>query len=58
MSVQSDDGETFVTIGIDALTADRYDDVTLENGEVLIYDEDDRDAWFQSDSAISLDMMA
>lgn len=35
----------------------RYAEVTLENGEVLIYDQDNEDAWFQSASAIEPAMM-
>lgn len=58
MSASSSEDERFVTIGIDAHTEGRYADVTLEDGEVMIYDEDNQDAWFQSDSAIALDMMA
>jgi len=58
MSASSSEDEHFVTIGVDAHTGGRYADVTLEDGEVLIYDEDNQDAWFQSDSAISLDVMA
>jgi len=37
---------------------DRYGEITVDGGEVMIYDRENEDAWFQSDSAIQLGLMA
>jgi len=59
MSVRTDDDETqYRTVGMDATELERYADVTLENGEVIIYDQDNEAAWVQSESAIGLEFMA
>lgn len=59
MSAQpAKDDDQFVTIGVDAQDMHRYAELTLENGEVLIYDRENENAWFQSESAIQLEMMA
>lgn len=58
MSVRtSDDEARYRTVGMDAAELQRYADVTLENGEVIIYDEDNEAAWIQSESAIGLEFM-
>lgn len=56
MSVQPTDDD-YVTLGVDAREMDRYADVTLENGDVLVYDRDEEDAWIQAEFAIGLEMM-
>jgi len=59
MSVRTDDDETrYRTVGMDATELQRYADVSLENGEVIIYDRDNEAAWIQSESAIGLAFMA
>jgi len=59
MSVRTDDDETqYRTVGMDATELQRYADVTLETGEVIIYDQDNEAAWIQSESAIGLEFMA
>jgi hypothetical protein len=58
MTVQTDDDTTrYRTVGVDATDLRRYAEVALENGEVIIYDRDNEDAWFQSASAIGLEFM-
>jgi len=37
---------------------DRYTDVRLDTGELVIYDVDNSEAWVQSASAVALDAMA
>jgi len=56
MSVTDEDTE-YQTVGTDAADLQRYDDVTLEDGKVLIYDQDNEAAWIQSTSAIGLEFM-
>jgi len=59
MSVRTDDDEIrYRTVGMDATELQRYADVSLENGEVIIYDRDNEAAWIQSESAIGLGFMA
>jgi len=59
MSVRTGDDETrYRTVGMDAAEFQQFADVTLENGEVIIYDQDNESAWIQSESAIGLDFMA
>jgi len=58
MSVRTDDEETrYRTVGMDAAELERYADVTLENGDVIVYDQDNEAAWIQSPSAIGLEFM-
>jgi hypothetical protein len=42
---------------MDATELQRYADVTLESGEVVIYDQDNEAAWIQSESATGLAFM-
>jgi hypothetical protein len=57
MSVRPDDDSEYKTIGVDAAELQQYAEVVLESGEVVIYDEDNEDAWVQSASAIGLEFM-
>jgi len=59
MSVRTGDSEEteYRTVGIDAAEFESYAEVNLESGEVIIYDEDNEDAWIQSPSAIGLEYM-
>jgi hypothetical protein len=52
-----DGGGEFETIGVEAADMSRYEDVQVENGEVIIYDRDVESAWIQSDSALGLEFM-
>jgi hypothetical protein len=59
MSVRTGDDETrYQTVETDAADLQRYAAVTLEDGEVIIYDQDNESAWIQSESAIGLEFMA
>lgn len=51
----ADDG--YATLGVDARDRGRYAEIRLEDDQVLIYDQEEEDAWFQSGSAVSLDEM-
>lgn len=53
-----DDDVEFQTVGMDATELDRYAEVDLEGGDVVIYDRDNEDAWIQSRAAVGLDSMA
>jgi len=55
--VRTDDETGYRTVGLDAMDLQRYADVTLENGETIIYDQDEESAWIQSASAIGLEFM-
>jgi len=58
MSVRTDDGGTeYRTVGADATDLERYEDVTLEDGQVIIYDTDNEAAWLQSHSGIGAEFM-
>jgi len=59
MSVRSEDDDTeFRTVGMDATDLRRYAEITLEDGDVVIYDQDNEDGWVQSGSAVDLEAMA
>jgi hypothetical protein len=59
MSVSTDNDDTrYRTVGTEATELQRYADVSLEDGEVIIYDRDNEAAWIQSPSAIGLEFMA
>jgi len=52
MPVRTDDDDPgYQTIGVDVPELTRYADISLETGEVVIYDSDNEDAWIQSDSS-------
>ena len=53
----SGDDARYKTIGSDVVELSRYADISLENGEVVIYDVDNEDAWIQSDSSTTQDAM-
>jgi len=57
MSARTDDTD-YETLGMDAAELDRYAEVTLESGGVIIYDRDNESAWIQADEPIELDSMA
>lgn len=46
------------TTADDAAGTDRVDAVTLDDGDVLVYDRDNEAAWIQTDTAVELDQAA
>jgi len=38
----------YPTLGIDAASLSRYDDVEADDGDLLVYDVENEDAWVQS----------
>lgn len=42
-------GEDCSTLGVDAVSLDEFADVETNDGELLVYDEENEDAWIQSD---------
>lgn len=57
MAVPTRADSEYQTIGVDAAELQRYAEVTLENGEVVIYDQENENAWIQSPSALGLEFM-
>jgi hypothetical protein len=58
VAARTGDGDTeYGTVGVDARELGRFADVTLEDGEVIVYDQENEDAWVQSSSAIGLEFM-
>jgi len=43
-------GEDCSTLGVDAVSLDAFADVETNDGELIIYDEENEDAWIQSDT--------
>jgi hypothetical protein len=41
--------QRYPTLGADAVSLAAYDDIEAEDGDLLVYDQDDEDAWIQSD---------
>ena len=37
------------SVGVDAVELDRYSGIETGNGELIVYDEENEDAWLQSD---------
>lgn len=58
MSTRSDDGADYTTVGVDAPQMERFDAITLEDGDLLVYDRDNEDAWIQTDTAVDLETLA
>jgi hypothetical protein len=54
MPLGSEGDIEYNTVGVDAAELRQYAGVRLDGGAVVIYDEDNENAWFQSDSAIGL----
>jgi|GEM_PF-1483074 hypothetical protein len=42
-------------VGVDVAEFQRYAVVTIPNDEVVIYDQDDENAWIQSDTSVRLE---
>jgi hypothetical protein len=38
----------YPTLGIDAVSLSRYDDIETDEGDLLVYDVENEDAWIQS----------
>lgn len=41
--------QRYPTVGADAVSLVAYDDVETEGGDLLIYEQENEDAWIQSD---------
>lgn len=42
-------GENCSTLGVDAVSLDAFTGVETSDGELIIYDEENEEAWIQSD---------
>lgn len=54
MPVHSDDTE-YQTVGVDATDLRRYTTVDLDNGAVVLFDQEIEDAWIQTDHILDLE---
>jgi hypothetical protein len=45
------------TVGVDAVSLDRFAGVRTEDGQLLVYDRDDENAWIQADLHVSRETM-
>ncbi len=54
MPLQPDDGGDDAVLGIHTVKTNRYDEVELGDGGVIIYDTEDEDAWVQAGAAVDL----
>ena len=43
-------GENCSTLGVEAVSLDPFADVETNDGELIIYDEENEEAWIQSDT--------
>lgn len=48
------DGSEFTTVGPDARAYERYAQVDLEEGALLLYDRETETAWITSDTVVAL----
>lgn len=56
-SIHTCPGEYCSTLGVDAVSLDAFADVDTDEGELIIFDEETEEAWVQSDSYASRDVM-
>lgn len=61
MAVRNGDGDEkseYHTVGVDAAALQQYAQVRVQDDEVVIYDQDNENAWVQSASTVDPDAMA
>jgi desulfoferrodoxin (superoxide reductase-like protein) len=59
MAVRTEDDDTESgTASIEAEEQDRYGEISLETGEIVIYDRENHNAWLQSHAAVDLEAKA
>lgn len=49
-----DDTERLHSVGVDAISLERYSAIETDGGELILYDETNDDAWIQSDTSAPL----
>ena len=49
--------DRFASVGIDAVSLDRYSDVETDGGDLMVYDEQHEDGWIQADFWIPAESM-
>lgn len=54
MPLQPDDRRDDAVLGIHTVKTNRYDEVQLGDGGVIIYDTEDEYAWVQAGTAVAL----
>lgn len=53
-----DDDIEYQPVGAKAAELDRYAEITLEDGGIIIYDRDNENAWVQSQAPVELQAIA
>ena len=51
-------GENCSTLGVDAVSLEAFADVETNDGELIVYDEENEEAWIQSDTYAPRDRVA
>ena len=49
--------ERYATVGVDAVDFDRYGHIRTDDGESIVYERGNVDAWLQSASSVDLGTM-
>jgi len=52
MTNRTDEATEYDTVGADADAYERYGEIDLENGSVVVFDAENGAAWIQSDRAV------
>lgn len=52
-----DDDSRYRTVGVESVDFERYDDLSIDDGDTVIFDRRNVDAWLQSSSGIGLGVM-
>jgi len=52
MTTRTDDTAEDHTVGPNTVAYERYGEISLESGSVVIYDVENESAWIQSDGAV------
>lgn len=53
-----DDTDRPHSIGVDAISLERYSTIQTDGDEIILYDEENDDAWIQSDTSVPLAAVA
>ena len=55
MTTRTDDTAEYDAVGAGVVAYERYGEITLENGSIVVYDAENESAWIQSDRALERD---
>lgn len=57
MAIRGNEDDEYEIVGSRAVDFERYAQIRLDGGDVVVYDTQNEDAWVQSDGAIGIELM-